>query len=54
MQSIDLVPLRVGHAEHREMGPKAVDDPELHVRDELLLSLAISRWKNMSRENGTT
>ena len=32
-------------------GPKAVDNPELAVRDELLLGLAISRWEeHVARE----
>ena len=38
---IDLVTIRLGQAEHREMRLQAVDDAKLAVRDEFLLGLAI-------------
>ena len=42
---IDLVTVRLSHAEHGEMRPQAVDHTEFAVRDQLLLGLAISRRK---------
>src|SRR5271166_4862427 len=42
---IELFSIRVGKAEHREMRPQAIDDPELAVRDQFLLGLAIGRWE---------
>ena len=45
MQEIDLVTVRLSHAEHGEMRARLSTAPEFAVRDQLLLGLAISRPK---------
>lgn len=43
--AVDLVTIRLGQAEHREMRPEAIDNAKFAVGDELLLGFAVGRWK---------
>src|SRR6185437_13095929 len=50
---VDRFAVMIGHREHREMAPRAVDDPQFAVWDQGLLILVIGNWEeHVSRERG--